>query len=189
MAFCRRKQPILAGAVLAGLAFAAGCQSSDTAGALAPGGDAAGAPQVKESDLRAFCPPVMLREGTAYFDTYERGAKDKDPAKLEYQASIGDVTRSCTYPDGLLNMDVAVAGRVVPGPKGKAGTITMPIRVVVVQDGQVVYSQLHKYPVAITDTVGATQFLFNDTAISIPRPSGRAVVVYAGYDEGPPKKK
>lgn len=188
MAFCMGKQRILAGAVLAGLAFSAGCQSNDTAGALEPKGDGTAAPQVKESELRAFCPPVMLREGTAYFSTYERGAKDKDPAKLEYQASIGDVTRSCTYPDGLLNMDVAVAGRIVPGPKGKAGTITMPIRVVVVQDGQVVYSQLHKHPVAVTDTVGATQFVFNDAGISIPRPSNRAVVVYAGYDEGPPKK-
>jgi hypothetical protein len=188
MAFCMGKQRILAGAVLAGLAFAAGCQSNDTAGALEPKGGGTAAPQVKESELRAFCPPVMLREGTAYFNTYERGAKDKDPAKLEYQASIGDVTRSCTYPDGLITMDVAVAGRIVPGPKGKAGTITMPIRVVVVQDGQVVYSQLHKYPVAVTDTVGATQFVFSDPAVSIPRPSTRSVVVYAGYDEGPPKK-
>ena len=188
MAFCMGKQPILAGAVLAGLALAAGCQSSDTAGALEPKGGGAAAPLVKESELRAFCPPVTLREGTAYFNTYERGAKDKDAEKLEYQASIADVTRSCTYPDGLLNMDVAVAGRIVPGPKGKVGTITMPIRVVVVQDGQVVYSQLHKYPVAIADTVGATQFVFSDPAVSIPRPSTRSVVVYAGYDEGPPKK-
>jgi hypothetical protein len=36
--------------------------------------------------------------------------------------------------------------------------------------------------------VGATQFVFSDPAVSIPRPSTRSVVVYAGYDEGPPKK-
>lgn len=184
MGFCMGKQRILAGAALAGLALAlAGCQSTDTAGALEPG---SGPIVVKESELRAFCPQVQLREGTAYFNTYERG--DQNPERLVYQASIADVTRSCTYPEGMLNVNVAVAGRIVPGPKGKAGTITMPIRVAVVQDGQVVYSQLHKFPVAISDTVGATQFLFNDPAISIPRPGGRNVIVYAGYDEGPPKR-
>jgi len=188
MGFRMGKRRIRAGAALAGLALAAaGCQSSDTAGALDPQGGQAGAPAVKESELRAFCPQVQLREGTAYFNTYERGDREKNPERLEYQASIADVTRSCTYPDGMLNMNVAVAGRIVPGPKGRVGTITMPIRVAVVQDSQVVYSQLHQFPVAITDTVGATQFVFNDAGISIPRPQGRNVIVFAGYDEGPPR--
>lgn len=185
MAFWDLKKRISAGAALAAMLAIAGCQSGDGSSALDLGGGKAEAP-VNERDLRAFCPPVELRQGTAYFSTYERGGqKDKDQTKLIYQASIADVTRSCTYPNGLLNMDVAIAGRIVPGPKGKVGTLTMPIRVVLIQDGQVVYSQLHKYPVAVTDTIGATQFVFNDAGISIPRPSSKSLIVYAGYDEGP----
>lgn len=187
MAFCMAKGRISAAALLATLAMtAAGCQSDDGANAFDVGGKSGEI--VKESELRAFCPPVQLREGTAYFSTYERGGeKDKDTSKLIYQASIADVTRACTYPEGRLNMDVAIAGRIVPGPKGKVGSITMPIRVVLIQDGKVAYSQLHKVPVAVTDTIGATQFVFNDTGISIPKPSGTNLIVYAGYDEGPGK--
>ena len=46
---------------------AAGCQSSDGGNALNAGGDntAAAEPKVLESELRAYCPPVKLREGTA----------------------------------------------------------------------------------------------------------------------------
>lgn len=185
MVFEAVKKRISEGAVAMALLAMAGCQSGDGSSALDLNAGNSATP-VKESELRAFCPPVELREGTAYFSTYERGGeKDKDQSRLIYQASISDVTRSCTYPEGMLNMNVAVAGRIVPGPKGRVGTITMPIRVVLLQDGQVVYSQLTKYPVAVNDTIGATQFVFNDTGISIPRPTNTRLIVYAGYDEGP----
>ncbi len=131
-----------------------------------------------------FCPAIRLREGTAYFNTYERGGKD-DSSRIIYQASIADVTRKCTRADGMLNIDVAVAGRIVPGPKGRAGTITMPIRVAVIQGSDVLYSELFKHPVEIGDTIGATQFIFNNQAIQIPVPATQNVVIFAGYDEGP----
>jgi hypothetical protein len=82
-----------------------------------------------------------------------------------------------------------VAGKIVPGPMGKAGTITMPIRVAVLQGGEVVYSNLARFPVTVSDTSGATQFVYNDANISIPTPTERNVQIFAGYDEGPPAKK
>jgi hypothetical protein len=168
---------------------AAGCQSSDTAGVLGLGGNSADAtPKITDAELRAFCPRVQLREGTAYYNTYTKDGKD-DPLKVVYQASIGDVTRSCSYGPGTMTVNVAVAGRVVPGPQAKAGTITMPIRVVAMRGDEVLYSQLHQFPVAIGDGVGATQFVFSDPAVSFPTPSDAKVIVYAGYDEGPADKK
>jgi hypothetical protein len=68
----------------------------------------------------------------------------------------------------MINITVAVAGKVVPGPAGKAGTITMPIRIVALQDNKVAYSQLQKHQVQITDTSTATQFSFNDPNLSLP---------------------
>jgi hypothetical protein len=161
----------------------AGCQSGSGVDALDLN-DRRSEEPVKLSELRMYCPAVQLREGTAYFNTYERGAKD-DPSAIIYQASIADVTRKCSNAGGFLNINVAVAGRVVPGPKGKAGTITMPIRVVVVQGGEVLYSQLHKHPVNVDDTIGATQFIFSDPSIQIPTPSSQNLQIFAGYDEGP----
>ncbi|MDN2566829.1 hypothetical protein N1F89_11390 [Aquibium sp. A9E412] len=170
----------------------AGCQSGDRLGALdlglggqaEPPANEAAEGQVRQSELRAYCPPIALRSGTAYFNAYERNAED-DPEKVVYQAAISDVTRSCSYGADSITMTVAVAGRVVPGPVGKAGTITMPIRVAVLRGEEVVYSELHRYQVAVGDTSGATQFVFNDPNVVIPGPIDTSIRVFAGYDEGP----
>lgn len=174
----------LAGFMLA----AAGCQSGNGGTALDPGNEVK-PPEGKilESELRAYCPAVSLREGTAFFNTYERGGEE-DKSKIIYQASITDVTRSCTRSNGNLAINIAVAGKVVPGPLGKAGNVTMPIRIAVVRGEEVLYSQLHRYQVAIGDGAPATQFVFNDPNVVIPDPSQRDIQIFAGYDEGPPKK-
>ena len=176
----------LSGFILA----AAGCQSGDSGSALNPGSDKTAATEGKvlESELRAYCPPVTLREGTAYFNTYAKGGQD-DPTKVLYQASITDVTRTCKSAGGTMTMNVAVAGKVVPGPAGAPGNVTMPIRVAVVRGDEVLYSQLHKHQVAVGDASAATQFVFNDQSVSFPSPNGRDVKVFAGYDEGPPKQQ
>lgn len=140
--------------------------------------------KILASQLRAYCPAVSLRAGTAYFSTYARGGQD-DASKLIYQASITDVTRDCSHENGTLGMKVAVAGKVVPGPLGKAGTITMPIRVVVTHGADVLYSKLHQYKIQIADTSAATQFVFTDADINVPEPTARDYQVFAGYDEGP----
>jgi hypothetical protein len=175
----------LSGFILA----AAGCQSGDSGSTLNTGGGQTTAAdgKVLESELRAYCPPVTLREGTAYFNTYAKGGQD-DPTKVLYQASITDVTRTCKSAGGTMTMNVAVAGKVVPGPAGAPGNVTMPIRVAVVRGDEVLYSQLHKYQIAVGNASTATQFVFNDQSVSFPSPTGRDVQVFAGYDEGPPKK-
>lgn len=186
----------MAGLVLSGFMLAAaGCQSGDGGNILGFGGNKdSNAPQevpegkILASELLAYCPKVSLREGTAYYSTYAKGGEE-DKTKVIYQASITDVTRSCTRANGMLTVNVAVAGRVVPGPLGQAGTVTMPIRVVIVEGEQVLYSQLHQYQVAIGSTSSATQFVFNDPNATVPNPSAANLQVFAGFDEGPPKKK
>lgn len=172
----------------AGLMLAvAGCQSGDGVAGLDLGGDkrAEDSGKIKMSQLAAYCPKVMLREGTAYFNTYA-GKGEEDASKLIYQASITDVTRTCSVAGGMTTVDVAVAGKIVPGPLGKPGTITMPIRVAAIAGDQVVYSQLHKFPVTVGED--ATQFVFHDSAVTFPTPSERNMAIFAGYDEGPPAR-
>jgi hypothetical protein len=209
MLFCSFKGRCFAGVALVGamLAFA-GCQSSDGGGLLGVGGDkqagtkqAEAQPQsgkVTASSLRAYCPKVILRDGTAYFNTYgnggrkatEDGSGQDNSANIVYQAAITDVTRDCTHAGGTMTLNIAVAGKVVPGPLGKPGTITMPIRIVVMQGtDDVLYSKLHQYKLQITDMSAATQFVFNDPAVAVPEPTAANYRVFAGFDEGPPAPK
>ncbi len=178
----------LRGMAFLGLVAAlAACQSGGSGGGIRKPGDTTLPPppsdKVKESDLRGYCPLVSLREGTATLSVYAKGG-DGDPAKLRYRASIADATRSCTRENGMLNITVAIAGRVVPGPAGGAGNVTMPIRVAVLEGDKVIYSQLHQHQVAAG--AQATQFIFSDSNLSIPEPAERNIRIFAGYDEGPP---
>ncbi|WP_163269127.1 hypothetical protein [Chelativorans alearense] len=170
--------------ILLGSVFLAGCQQGATPNAGGLGAGGAQNEPIRESELRAYCPPATLRDGTAYFRTYERGSEG-NPDNIVYQASIADVTRACKRGDGSMTMTVAVAGKVVPGPKGRTGTITMPIRVAAVRGDEVLYSQLFRHSVSIADTSGATQFLFTDPNVVIPGQVDRGVQLIVGYDEGP----
>jgi hypothetical protein len=182
----------LLGLAFSGLVLAvAGCQASDTTSKIADVSTGQLQPpsaKIQESELRAYCPAVTLRDGTAVLRTYAKGGQD-DPQKLAYQASISDVTRSCTRSDTQMTINVAAAGRVVTGPAGAAGAVTLPIRVVVVRGEEVLYSQLHKYQVNIANPSAATQYLFNDPNVVIPLPEPGTIQVFVGYDEGPPSKK
>ena len=139
---------------------------------------------VTEADLRAYCPPVVLREGTASFRTYSP-ENSADPNDIIYQASISDQTRDCRYRNGQLLMTVAVAGRVVAGPKGQTGTVNLPIRVAITQGDATAYSNLDRYPVTVTPSAGASQFLYSNDSIVLPEPTERNLVIYIGFDEGP----
>lgn len=141
--------------------------------------------QISESVLRAYCPPLQLRSGTSFYTAYKNRA-EQTAKNVIYQASIDELTRSCVYnADGSATMTVAVAGKVVTGPAGSAGTINLPIRVVVLRSGDVVASTLHKYGVTVTDTSGATQFIYNDPTLAIPGPVNAALQVFVGFDRGP----
>jgi hypothetical protein len=175
--------PGLAALVCAGLAVS-GCQSGNPLSALDLRGDSADAQRevITVDELRAFCPSVALREDNAIHRTYERGG-DGDPSRVVYQASIAEVTRSCRYNGPMVTANVAVAGRVVPGPRGQTGAVTLPIRVTVMRGSEVVYSQLHQHQVQVADVAGATQFVFNDPNVTFEVPPDRGIRILAGLEE------
>lgn len=168
----------------------AGCQSGDTLGALrlpgTGGGQAAQPPaqdgRISAEELVAFCPQVTIREANSIYRTYQRGGQD-DPSKLTLQATMTESTRSCTYGNGMLGMTIAVAGRVVPGPAGGAGTVTLPVRVRVAQGADVIHDQTYNQQVVLADTIGATQWVFTDSSYSMPQPSQTNVRVFVSFAE------
>ena len=191
MAFRSINGRFLAGFALAGFMLAAaGCQSGDAGGVLGLGGDKPKQPEegkVLASELLAYCPRVTLKEDTGVINKYAKGGED-DPAKLFYQASISDVTRSCNRTTGMLNMNVAVAGRVVPGPVGVSGAVTVPIRIVVLQGTDVLYSQVFNHQVQVGGGQ-AQQFVFNDPNVTVPIPADNTLQVLAGFDSGPAEEE
>ncbi|RTL92916.1 MAG: hypothetical protein EKK31_33150 [Hyphomicrobiales bacterium] len=113
MAFYSVNRRLVAGLALTGFMLAAaGCQSSDNGilnlgigkkpdpTAPIPPPD----PKVLASQLRAYCPKVTLRDGTAYFNTYAKGTtakpkKKKGDAAADAQAEA-DAAAAQTGPNG-----------------------------------------------------------------------------------------
>lgn len=169
----------------------AGCRSSDSAAAMDPGTGGGTKPpegQVLQSELRAYCPNVTLREGTAFLNVYAKGAEE-DATKLVYQSSLTAATRKCSYQPGTIVMEVAIAGKVVPGPMAADGPVKLPIRIVAADaNGQELNSNTASHEVQITRTGGAAQFIYSAANVTVPS-TGGSVTVTAGFDEGLKKKK
>ena len=185
MEFVRLK---LAGLAALGLGLTlSGCQSGDALGALKIGGGGQGQQQegrdtISAGELLAYCPSVTLAANDAVLNSYQRGG-DGDATKLVYRAAITDTTRSCTYGGGTTSIAIGVAGRVIPGPAGSAGTVRLPMRIKVYQDTAEIYSQRIDHDVAIADTAGATQFMLVDKNFSMPNPTSRNVRVIIGFEQ------
>ncbi len=182
-----------AGAGLA-LVFAvalSGCNSTKGPDALdlaATPAPKAAEEKVLASDLVGFCPQVILREGTAVTTKYEKGG-DGDAARIIYQGSIAEVTRACKRADGNVSITVGVAGKVVPGPKASGDPTSLPIRVAIVEGENVLYSELQNFQVTVVAGQPATQFVFSDPNPVVPVANIKAVQIFVGFDEGPPKPK
>lgn len=180
---------------LATLAGLAGCNSTDTASNVEntlnvqQTQQAGNLPVADEiQDIRAYCPKIVLREGTETFNIYQDGVKAEDDgaAKLiKYRATITDTVRECNSAGQFLNIKVGIKGRYLSGPKSDVGSFNMPIRVAVTRGDEVLYSQLHQVYAEIP--VGRTNgaFAYVDKNISILKPDSPNILIYVGYDEGP----
>jgi hypothetical protein len=137
-------------------------------------------------ELRAedVCPEIEIRLGTGVYQNYERG-KENDPAALRYQASITQTARDCTPVAGQLSIQVGVSGRVLSGPKGNPGKVTVPLRIAVVKrsSGEVAYSKLYPVDVTIEPPEVSAVFTKVEPAIIIDMPkSPIETIIYVGFD-------
>ena len=167
----------------------AGCNAGNPGGALGSAADkpeASAAAPAGAPVVQGFCPTIALRDGTSYYRTYAKGAKD-DPAKVVYQASLADTTRSCARSETSLTITAMVQGRLVAGPEGKAGTVNLPIRVAVTDGDNVLFTELTQHPVTLADAAQPTQFVFSKQ-VTVPSNVSGLTKVFIGFDEGPKKK-
>ncbi|ODN71398.1 hypothetical protein [Methylobrevis pamukkalensis] len=146
----------------------------------------------EEAELRqkfaatAVCPQVGVRDGTQVYTLHARGM-EADPAGVRYQANINKTARECrTDASGATTIKVGLAGRLIVGPKGDAGTVNLPLRVAVVRNGnEVLFSQI--FPVAAGVSGGAGNSLWTKVVDGIVVPAEKTsgnIEIMVGFDEG-----
>ncbi|MCX5481198.1 hypothetical protein OSH08_19515 [Kaistia geumhonensis] len=163
-----------------------------------PSAGMAGAVVLDPNDYQAtfkLCPPVAIRPGTEQMTAYQAGAKP-DPVTgagppVTFIASIVKTARECTRAaNGEVAVKVGVIGRVVAGPAGKAGPVTVPLRIAAVQGtDKMISSQLYKIQVTLAAPNLAGDFTKIDQTITLPiAPGNSDYKIYVGFDEGPAPK-
>jgi hypothetical protein len=161
----------------------------------------AAAPAGPEVDTDIECPPVKIRNGAASL-TIGMNPKEAEPSPLQvrFQGSVVRTARECHVAGGVMNMKVGVEGRIISGPAGGPGSVEVPVRIAVVQEGvspRTIVSNFGKQTVTLTSEADRANFVHVDDRISfpLPRPFGLidSYVVYVGFDPAslvpPPKKK
>jgi hypothetical protein len=153
-----------------------------TANAAAPAG-----PEVN-TDIE--CPDMKVRAGATTL-TIGMNPKEPEPSPLQvrYQGTITRMARECHVAAGVMTMKVGIEGRIITGPAGGAGTVEVPIRVAVVQEGaspKTILSNFGKETVQVAPEGERANFTHIDSNISfpLPRPLGLIdnYVVYVGFD-------
>ncbi len=154
---------------------------------VAPQAGAASAPSTSTGAyVVGKCPQAVIRDEDSVYRTYAKGAKD-DASKLAYQASLAQATRQCSSDGTSLGIHVVAQGRLVAGPMGSSGKVTLPIHVAVMDNDKALYSKTINFVAEIPPGETTAQFLFTDDDIQVAGGSGGFTIVQIGFDQGPQK--
>jgi len=143
------------------------------------------------------CPSISLRTGAATLMIGNTpGEGEPSALDLKYQATIIRTARECQVNSGIMNMKVGIEGRVITGPAGGPGTINVPLRIAVVQEGvnpKTIASKFGQVQVTVAGAVDRVPFTFIESDISFPLPQPianiDAYVVYVGFDPAGAQEK
>ena len=184
------------GKILSALALATMLSACSSDSGVSPRSLVSGGtdPQVEQETLERFatvavCPEVQVRDGTQMLAVFEKG-KEGDYGAVRFQGTIRKFARECrTDASGTTTIKVGVAGRLLTGPNGATGATTLPVRVVMVRNGdEVLYSKLYPLKVSIAPGTAAADwdFVAPDLVVTGDKSQGN-FIIYVGFDES--KKK
>jgi hypothetical protein len=134
------------------------------------------------------CPGATIRQGAgAWAQNAGQGATN-----VRYQANIVQIARECALLGDTMTIKVGVEGRVLVGPKGGPGNVTVPLRIALVQEGPQPRPIISKfYAVNVNVAPGSTQQSFTqvDDDLTFPLPADKNLeryIIYVGFDpQGP----
>jgi hypothetical protein len=170
-------------ALLLGAAALAGCTTSQLTTATKTNADGSiSANKVINTDID--CPAMMVRNGASTWQVPSGSAS----TNLRYQGSLGQLARECAILGDSMTIKVGVEGRVLVGPKGGAGSLAVPLRIALVQEGaqpKSIWTKFYSVPINVPQ--GQTQVTFthveDDLTFAIPASKDlSSYVIYVGYD-------
>lgn len=126
------------------------------------------------------CPPIRIREGAEFYRSYA-GNRASDPRALRYQGVLDRVSRNCVVSNGLITVRMGAAGRVIMGPSGSEGNVSIPVRFAVQRDGLAVFSQRYDLSVPVASG-SANEFAHTVENVAIPYVGGESITIWVGFD-------
>ncbi len=126
------------------------------------------------------CPPIEIRAGAEYTRSFA-GNRTSDPSALRYQGVIDRVSRNCVVSNGVITVSMGAVGRVILGPSGAEGNITVPVRFAVQRDDMLVFSERYDITVSATRS-SANEFSKTLENVAIPYVGGESINIYVGFD-------
>ena len=157
-------------------------------------GNSSGSPSTKVAQTAPSipadvnCPGVEVRRGAATLAVGPTG--ERTAMTMKYQASFVRLARECSTVEGNMVMKVGVEGRIVLGPAGSPGQVSVPLRFAVVQETpssgmRPITTKFIMIPVDVGST-GNTPFVYVEEALSFPIPTPATALdeylVYVGFD-------
>jgi hypothetical protein len=144
------------------------------------------------------CPRIDIRQGAATLLVNAPG--EPNALTLRYQGSFVRAARECRVNGPNVTIKIGVQGRVILGPAGVPGHVTVPLRYALVSESlnatKAIWSKLYLIPVDIptqTQNVAFTN-ISDDLTVPIPSPAElENWVLYIGFDpngtQQEPKRK
>lgn len=137
-------------------------------------------PDVKPPSREYTCPVTTILDGTVAYRVGDASARG-----VSHQASIHDLARECSFDATTMRVKVGVQGRLVLGEDGKPGTYTIPLRIAVRSNGQVIQSKLVARQVTIPANDSQAGFVIVDDGLALPitaEDPGEAYTILVGLD-------
>ena len=145
------------------------------------------APSQTQASADFDCPTVDYRQGAATLTVNDSKA-DNAALSLKYLASFVKTARECDVRGDMVTIRVGVQGRVVVGPAGGPGTVTVPLRYALVREGiepKTIWTKLFAIPVTVSTSQLNIPFTHIEEEMTVPIPPAdelAAYVVYIGFD-------
>jgi hypothetical protein len=146
------------------------------------------APNVNQASIDFNCPGIDYRQGAATYNITDSKSTENAALNVKYLASFVKTARECDVHGDNVTIRVGVQGRVVVGPAGSPGTVTIPLRYALVKEGlepMVVWTKFFSFNVSIPSTNLNVPFTHIEEEMTVPIPKAdelAAYVVYIGFD-------
>jgi hypothetical protein len=146
------------------------------------------APNLNQASIDFNCPGIDYRQGAATYNITDSKSTENAALNVKYLASFVKTARECDVHGDNVTIRVGVQGRVVVGPAGSPGTVTIPLRYALVKEGlepMVVWTKFFSFNVSIPSTNLNVPFTHIEEEMTVPIPKAdelAAYVIYIGFD-------